>query len=241
MDKNVHGPSVSVVVPVYNEAGNIGPLAGEVIDALARHLDFELIFVDDGSTDDTAAEIRRAVTSSPFVSSRRHAQNRGQSAAVHTGVKAARSRIVAVLDGDGQNDPADIPRLLDYLDANPDIGLVIGERRNRKDDLLRKLSSRIANKVRSRLLGDGISDTGCGIKVFYREAFLELPAFDHMHRFMPALMRRNGHEIGALPVNHRSRLHGVSKYGVNNRLWVGITDMLGVMWLQKRRFQDDPS
>ena len=227
--------SISVVVPVYNEAGNIGPLASETIDALARFFDFEIIFVDDGSTDATTDEIRRAVALSPFIVSRRHARNRGQSAAVHTGVTAAKYNVIAVLDGDGQNDPRDIPRLLEALLANPGTGLVIGERRNIKDSWFRRVASRITNGVRSRLLRDGVGDTGCGVKVFHRDAYLRLPTFDHMHRFMPALFRHAGFDISSCVVNHRPRLKGASKYGVGNRLWAGIVDLLGVMWLQKRR------
>lgn len=235
MPKDNSTASISVVVPVYNEAGNIGPLASETIDALARCFDFEIIFVDDGSTDATTDEIHRAVTLSPFIASRRHARNRGQSAAVHTGVRAARYEVIAVLDGDGQNDPRDIPKLLEALRANPGTGLVIGERRKRRDNWVRRVSSRIANGVRSRLLRDGVGDTGCGVKVFHRDAYLQLPTFDHMHRFMPALFRYAGFDVRSVSVNHRPRLKGESKYGVGNRLWVGIVDLLGVMWLQKRR------
>lgn len=230
-----NSPHISVVIPVYNEGQNIRPLANEVFDALAGRLHYELIFVDDGSVDDTPDEIERMITQNPAVSICRHDRNRGQSAAVRTGVMAAGADIVAVLDGDGQNDPRDIPRLYGQLSMVPSLSMVIGERRDRKDSWLRRVSSRIANGIRSRLLGDGISDTGCGIKVFYRESFLSLPAFDHMHRFLPALLQREGGNVIAIPVNHRPRLHGLSKYGVGNRLWVGIMDLLGVRWLQKRR------
>lgn len=230
----VEKPDISVVIPVMNESGNICPLAGEVFDALEGRAQYELIFVDDGSTDDTLQKINGLVDRTRVTRLCRHEQNRGQSAAVRTGVRAARADLIAVLDGDGQNDPADILRLRDALLSAPGISLVIGERRNRKDSWLRRMSSRVANAIRSKLLGDGISDTGCGIKVFYRERFLELPAFDHMHRFLPALMQRDGGQVIALPVNHRPRVHGVSKYGVGNRLWVGIMDLLGVRWLQRR-------
>lgn len=228
-------PSISVVIPVYNEAANVRPLAGEVFDALAGRVHYELVFVEDGSVDDTVDEIEWVARQNPVVSICRHSHNRGQSAAIHTGVQAARGEVIAVLDGDGQNDPKDILKLVGQLVSAPGLSMVIGERRERKDNWRRRASSRIANKVRSFLLGDGISDTGCGLKVFYRDQFLKLPAFDHMHRFLPALVQREGGKVHALPVNHRPRLHGVSKYGVGNRLWAGVTDLLGVRWLQKRR------
>ena len=228
-------PDVSVVIPVYNEGANIRPLANEVFDSLAGRLHYELIFVDDGSDDDTPDEIEQMREQNPVVSIRRHSSNRGQSAAVRTGVQAAHADIIAVLDGDGQNDPRDILNLYGQLAAVPSLSMVIGERRDRKDNWLRRVSSRVANAIRSRLLGDGTSDTGCGLKVFYREQYLNLPAFDHMHRFLSALVQREGGKVYALPVNHRPRLHGLSKYGVGNRLWVGIMDLLGVRWLQKRR------
>lgn len=227
--------AVSVVVPVFNEAGNIQPLAAEMREALQGRFRYELVFVDDGSTDGTPDEIERAIAADPAIRMCRHDRNRGQSAAVRSGVRAARYEVVAVLDGDGQNDPRDIPKLYGQLAMVPGLSLVIGERRKRRDNWLRRVSSRVANRIRSSLLGDGISDTGCGLKVFYRDQFLDLPAFDHMHRFLPALVQRNGGRVYAVPVNHRPRLCGKSKYGVNNRLWVGITDLLGVMWLQKRR------
>ena len=227
-------PKISVVVPVCNEGANIAPLANDVFDALSGRIFYELIFVDDGSIDDTPDEIERMGRQNPAIRMCRHTRNRGQSAALRTGVESATAEVIAVLDGDGQNDPKDIVRLYGQLAMVPGLSMVIGERRERKDSWLRRVSSRIANFVRSRLLGDGISDTGCGIKVFYRQSFLSLPAFDHMHRFLPALVQRQGGRVIALPVNHRPRLHGVSKYGVGNRLWVGIVDILGVRWLQRR-------
>jgi dolichol-phosphate mannosyltransferase len=232
---NGQTPSVSVVVPVFNEAGNVGPLAREVFDALDGRMNYELIFVDDGSTDGTRDVLQDLRRDDGAVRVCEHASNCGQSAAVRTGVRAARHRVVAVIDGDGQNDPRDIPRLYGRLAAAPSLSLVIGERRKRRDGFLRRVSSRVANGVRSRLLGDGISDTGCGIKVFYRDLYLDLPAFDHMHRFLPALVQRCGGTVYSVPVNHRPRQSGESKYGVRNRLWVGIADMVGVMWLQRRR------
>ncbi len=226
---------ISVVIPVCNEAGNIVPLADEVFDALAGRIHYELIFVDDGSVDGTPDEVERVIKQHPeSVLLYKHRRNRGQSAAVRTGVKAARASVVAVLDGDGQNDPADILKLYGELVADRKLTMVIGERRLRRDSWVRRVSSRVANGVRSRLLGDGISDTGCGIKVIHRQSFLELPAFDHMHRFLPALVQRDGGIVVARPVNHRPRLNGLSKYGVTNRLWAGIVDMLGVLWLKKR-------
>jgi dolichol-phosphate mannosyltransferase len=226
---------ISVVVPVYNELGNIEPLVAEVREALSGRMNYELVFVDDGSQDGTRELIGRLASEDEAVVALLHPDNRGQSAAVRTGVKAARHPVIAVLDGDGQNDPRDIPKLVGQLAMVPRLSMVIGERRNRKDSWSRLLSSKVANKVRSKLLGDGVRDTGCGIKVFYRDQYLDLPAFDHMHRFLPALMQRYGGGVCSVPVNHRPRLSGTSKYGVGNRLWVGITDMLGVMWLQRRR------
>lgn len=232
---NIGSGKISVVIPVYNEAGNVRLLTEEVFAAVSGRFQCEVIFVDDGSTDSTVDEIQQAMQVHSEVSLRRHDRNKGQSAAVRTGVKAARSNVVVVLDGDGQNDPSDIPKLVGRLATVPSLSLVIGERRRRRDSRLRRLSSKVANAVRAHLLGDGVSDTGCGIKVFYRDEFLQLPAFDHMHRFMPALVQRNGGKVSSVPVNHRPRRMGRSKYGVNNRLWVGIADLLGVIWLQKRR------
>ena len=232
---NNSNTAVSVVVPVFEEEGNIQPLANEVFNALAGKMHYELIFVDDGSRDGTVEEIRRAIAQDPIVSLKQHDINKGQSAALRTGVKAARSKIIAVLDGDGQNDPADIPALLAALTSDLKTSMVIGQRVKRKDGWLRQVSSKVANGVRARVLKDGILDTGCGIKVFYRDDFLSLPAFDHMHRFLPALFQRDGGTVRSIPVNHRERWSGKSKYGANNRLWVGITDILGVIWLQRRR------
>jgi len=230
-----HKPNVSVIIPVYNESGNAAPLAVEISNALAEYAPYEVIFVDDCSTDDTLAELDKIMSMDPNVRICAHARNRGQSASVRTGILAASAEVIAILDGDGQNDPKDIPGLLDQFTSTPGISLIIGERQNRQDAWIRKLSSRVANSVRSFVLGDGINDAGCGLKVFNREEFLNLPAFDHMHRFLPALMRQDGHEVRSMPVNHRPRLRGQSKYGVNNRLWVGVVDMLGVIWLKRRR------
>ncbi len=227
-------PEISVVIPVCNEAENVAPLATEIAQALAGR-EFEILFVDDGSTDGTAAAVQ-ACRAAGIAQIRllRHSFRSGQSAAVCSGVRQARAAWVATLDGDGQNDPADIPAL---LAARGEARLVMGNRvGRRRDTWLRRLQSRVANGVRSRLLGDGTPDTGCGIKLMHRETFLELPRFDHMHRFLPALFQRAGAKVVSVPVNHRARARGTSKYGLFDRLWVGIVDIFGVMWL-KRRFR----
>lgn len=231
---NSHAPQLSVVIPVYNEGGNLAPLVEEIERSLARRMRCEVIVVDDGSLDATPAEAAALAAARPWLRIERHDRNRGQSAAIRTGVTAAAAPFVAVLDGDGQNDPADIPSLFAAVMLS-DSDMAVGERRTRRDALTRRFSSRIANKVRSSLLGDGVRDTGCGLKVFRRDDFLELPAFDHMHRFLPALMQQRGRKVRSLPVNHRPRRHGRSKYGIANRLWPGIVDLLGVMWLKRRR------
>ena len=228
-------PQLSVVIPAFNEHGNVTPLVEEIRQALNDRYDYEIVVVDDASTDATYQEITALASQYPQVRGQQHARNRGQSAAIHTGVDAAAAAVIAVLDGDGQNDPADIPALFEKLIATSDANMVVGERRQRNDSLVKKVSSRIANAVRDALLDDGIRDTGCGLKVFYRDDFLKLPAFDHMHRFLPALIQRDGGKVVAVAVNHRPRNHGTSKYGINNRLWVGIVDMFGVMWLKRRR------
>jgi dolichol-phosphate mannosyltransferase len=212
-------------------------LAREIAAALRGRADFEMIFVDDGSTDDTAERVRAARASGlPEVRLLRHSFRSGQSAAVNSGVRAARAPWIGTLDGDGQNDPADLPKFLAARadPANADVLLIMGNRVTRRDTWLRRLSSRIANGVRGGLLGDGTPDTGCGIKLFSRAAFLELPVFDHMHRFLPALFQRAGHRVVSIPVGHRPRVRGQSKYGLHNRLWVGIVDLFGVMWLKAR-------
>jgi dolichol-phosphate mannosyltransferase len=223
---------LSVVIPVCNEADNVGPLAQEIQAALAKHRPFEIIFVDDGSTDATAAAIQTERASIPEIRLLRHSQRSGQSKAVCTGVEAARAEWVATLDGDGQNDPADIPELIKALAAaEPSLKLVMGNRTTRKDTWLRRFSSRVANRVRGGLLRDGTPDTGCGIKLMHRDTFMRLPWFNHMHRFLPALYQRAGARVISVPVRHRPRTHGTSKYGLRNRLWVGIVDLFGVRWL----------
>jgi dolichol-phosphate mannosyltransferase len=229
-------PQVSVVVPVCNEDENVLPLAREIHAALESRYRFETIFVDDGSDDGTAAAVLAARDAAmPEIRLLKHGRRSGQSAAVATGVLHARAPWIATLDGDGQNDPADIPHLLAALNgAAPNLKLVMGNRTTRRDTWLRRLSSRIANGVRGGLLKDGTPDTGCGIKVFDRQVFLDLPRFNHMHRFMPALYQREGYTVISVPVNHRSRTRGKSKYGLHNRLWVGIVDLFGMIWLIRR-------
>jgi dolichol-phosphate mannosyltransferase len=231
------GLEVSVVIPVCNEQENVLPLAREIHAALEGRFRYETIFVDDGSTDGTADAVRAARKDGmPEIRLIRHSLRSGQSAAVATGVREARAPWIATLDGDGQNDPADIPNLLDAARraGSPRLRLVMGNRTTRRDTWLRRLSSRIANGVRGWMLRDGTPDTGCGIKVFDRAVFVDMPRFNHMHRFMPALYQREGYEVVSVPVNHRERTRGKSKYGLHNRLWVGIVDLFGVMWLIRR-------
>jgi glycosyltransferase involved in cell wall biosynthesis len=229
--------SLSVVVPVKDEAGNAGPLAREIAAALKGE-DTEIIFVDDGSTDATAAELAALKTELPNLRVIRHGRNSGQSRAIRTGVRAARGDIVATLDGDGQNDPADLPKLIAALKANDRLGMVSGVRAKRKDNFSRRLASSLANGFRRRALNDTAVDSGCGIKAFRREAFLALPYFDHQHRFMTTLMLREGYDVGFADVNHRPRLHGRSKYTNLQRMFAGIYDILGVRWLQARTKPD---
>lgn len=231
-------PSLSVVIPLCNEAENVASLTDEILTALTSIDHYEIILVDDGSDDATAAEMVAArQRHGSIVRLLHHSVRSGQSAAVCSGVRAARARWIATLDGDGQNDPADLPRLLTALSSrtNPRLDLVMGNRGTRRDSWLRRISSRVANRVRGGLLGDATPDSGCGIKVFARDVFLDLPRFDHMHRFLPALFQRAGSDIVSLQVTHRPRLHGRSKYGLHNRLWVGIVDMIGVLWLLSRQ------
>jgi dolichol-phosphate mannosyltransferase len=229
-------PELSVVVPVCNEAENVGPLAREIAEALTGR-PFEILFVDDGSTDKTADAVRAARDAGiPEIRLLRHSFRSGQSAAVTTGVRNARAEWIATLDGDGQNDPADLPALWTAKGepANASVRLFQGNRVTRRDTPYRRLQSRVANGVRSSLLGDGTPDTGCGIKLMHRETYLSLPYFDHMHRFLPALFMRTGARVISIPVRHRPRSRGQSKYGMFDRLWVGIVDIFGVMWLRRR-------
>jgi glycosyltransferase involved in cell wall biosynthesis len=225
--------AVSVVVPVKDEAGNVSSLAREIAAAL-KEQPHEIIFIDDGSTDGTAQALTGLKPEIPQLRVLRHARNLGQSRGIRTGVQAAKGEIIVTLDGDGQNDPADIPRLLQALKADPDLGMVSGIRVKRRDRASRRLASRLGNGFRNWLLGDGASDTGCGLKAFRRQAFLDLPYFDHIHRFLIALMLREGVGVSYVPVNHRPRLTGRSKYTNFGRLLVSVHDLLGVRWLQRR-------
>ena len=227
---------LSIVVPVRNEAENILPLIAEIHAALHGRGEFEVLYVDDGSTDATRERLAEAMALHPRLRVIAHRESCGQSAALLSGVRAARGEWIATLDGDGQNDPADMATLLAARDAarTADLQLVCGHRKRRKDVWLKRMASRIANGVRSRLLGDATPDTGCGLKLVLRAAYLELPVFDHMHRFLPALIQRNGGATLSVEVNHRPRTRGQSNYGVLDRLWVGIVDLFGVMWLKRR-------
>ncbi|HEY5644772.1 MAG TPA: glycosyltransferase family 2 protein, partial [Pseudomonadales bacterium] len=229
--------ALSVVVPVHNEAGNVRTLCDEIRWALERGPDYEVVFVDDASGDDTLAVLAELRRADMRIRVLHHEKRCGQSAALLSGVRAARAEWVVTLDGDCQNDPGDIPRLLAARDtpgAPADLGLVNGHRRLRRDSRLRRWSSRVANAVRAALLRDATADSGCGLRLFRRDMFLALPFFDHMHRFVPALMLRQGGAVLSVEVNHRPRKSGHSHYGISNRVWVGIADLLGVYWLQRR-------
>jgi glycosyltransferase involved in cell wall biosynthesis len=227
-------PDISVVAPLFDEEGAAPGLAREIAAAFEGH-NYEIVFVDDASRDGTRAALKALQAEIPQLRVLAHRRNAGQSRAIRTGVLGARGAIIVTLDGDGQNDPADGPRLVEALLAGPpELALVGGERVKRQDSQAKKLASRIANGVRKRLLNDTANDTGCGLKAFRREAFLRLPYFDHMHRYLPALMIREGYRTAFLPVRHRHRQTGVSKYTNLGRLWVSLSDLLGVMWLQSR-------
>ena len=229
-------PAVSVVVPVRNEAENVGPLADEIAAALSGRWNFELIYVNDGSSDGTGAALNALKAERAWLRQVKHEESCGQSAAVRSGVAAARAPVIATLDGDGQNDPSFIPALLHALEQGGErIGLVAGQRVGRRSSAFKKLQSRIANGVRGAILRDGTRDSGCGLKVFRRDAFLALPYFDGLHRFLPALFRRDGFAIAYVDVIDRARRHGQSNYGMWDRLWVGILDLAGVWWLIRRR------
>jgi dolichol-phosphate mannosyltransferase len=229
-------PRVSIVIPVFDEEDNLALLVGEVATA-ARGLDYELILVDDGSRDGSREVLAGLAAGEPRLRVLLHERNRGQSAALVTGFAAARGEVVVTLDGDLQNDPADVPRVLALLDEGWDV--VSGVRAQRRDSWVRRASSRVANGVRRGLLDDGISDVGCSLKA-YRASFLRrLPPFHGMHRFLPALARMEGARVAEVRVHHRPRRHGTSKYGIGNRLWRGIKDLFAVRWMQQRWI--DPS
>ncbi len=226
----------SVVVPVHDEAGNAPALAREIAEALDGR-SYEMIFVADASRDDTRAELIALKGELPGLRLIGHRKNAGQSRAVRTGVLAAQAPVIGTLDGDGQNDPADLPRLLARLnraEAAATLAMVAGKRAKRQDSWSKRMASRVANAVRKAALKDGADDSGSGVKVFKREAFLRLPYFDHMHRFIPALMLREGYAVEFLEVNHRPRSAGRSKYTNLGRLAANMTDLFGVMWLQSR-------
>ena len=234
-------PQYSVVVPCYNEQDNIVSLLDEIVAMIAGDPAFEIIIVDDCSEDATRTRLiqarKRLISTFKLVS---HEVNSGQSAAICTGVDLAKGSWIATLDGDGQNDPYDIPKLIKILNVardKPGVPILCGHRTKRQDSWIRKFSSRVANAVRTRLLNDATADTGCGLKLVSREAFMRLPRFDHMHRFLPALIQRDGGYVISVAVGHRPRKAGHSKYGISNRLWVGITDLIGVMWLRRRKFK----
>jgi len=229
-------PDLSVVIPVQNEEENIRLLIDEVRQALDGVLDYELIYVNDGSTDSTLEILNEVRTDFHLLHIISHETGVGQSTAVRTGIISARSSLIATLDGDGQNDPADIPALYDTFIKHADEGVVLvnGYRKKRKDTFIKRLSSRLANGIRGWLLDDDTPDTGCGLKVFSREVYLDIPFFDHLHRFLPAMMINEGGRVMSVEVNHRERQLGSSHYGFFDRLWVGIFDIMGVIWLKSR-------
>jgi len=227
---------VSIVVPVRNEAENIGPLIAEIAAALDGRWKYEIMYVNDGSTDASGERIAAIMKQRENLRQIRHATSSGQSAAVRSGVRAARGAIVATLDGDGQNNPAFLPDLISAIEKGGErVGLVAGQRVGRKDTGFKKIQSRIANGVRNGILRDGTRDTGCGLKAFRREVFLMMPYFDGLHRFLPALVRREGYDIAYVEVTDRPRRSGVSNYGFFDRLWIGIMDLAGVWWLIRRK------
>ena len=227
---------VSIVVPVRNEADNVAPVIGEIAAALDGRWAYEIIYVNDGSTDATPQRLADLMKQRPNLRRLDHATSSGQSAAVRSGVRAARGAVVATLDGDGQNNPAFLPDLIAaVMSGNGRVGLAAGQRVGRKDTGFKKIQSRIANAVRNAILKDGTRDTGCGLKCFRRDVFLSLPYFDGLHRFLPALVRREGFDIAYVDVTDRPRHSGVSNYGFFDRLWIGIMDLAGVWWLIRRK------
>ena len=235
---------LSVVVPAHNEVGNVAPLLSEIRAALDGLADYELIYVDDGSDDGTAERLAHLQQDVPRLRVIRLRRRTGQSAAILAGVRAARGAWIATLDGDGQDDPADLTSMLAMVrhpPSTPALKLVVGHRLHRRDALTKRLASRFANGVRARVLGDATPDTGCGLKLFSREAFVGLPQFDHMHRFLPALFLQSGWQVTSMPVRHRPRRHGRSHYGVLDRLGAGVVDLVGVLWLKHRALRPNAS
>lgn len=232
-------PALSVVVPMKDEMDNVAPLVREIEAALRNHCTFEIVCVDDGSEDATADKLRAAKSQCEELRVLEHEFCCGQSTATRTGVQGARAPWIVTLDGDLQNPPSEIVKLIVARDscAEQNLAMVAGQRLKREDSLFKKLSSQIANKARSAVLGDGIRDTGCSLKLFRRDVFLELPYFDHMHRFLPALIQRAGGHVITVDVEHRPRATGLTKYGLGNRLWTGIVDLMGVLWLKRRAKQ----
>jgi len=227
-------PDFSVVVPVFDEGGAAPALAREIAAAFGER-NYEIVFVNDASRDNTLELLTALKAEIPQLRVLSHQKNSGQSRSVRSGILAARAPIIVTMDGDGQNDPADAPRLAERLKAAPPtLSMVGGERVKRQDSNAKRFASRFGNGERGWLLKDGALDTGCGLKAFRREAFLRLPYFDHIHRYLPALMIREGYEIAFEPVNHRHRETGVSKYTNFGRLKASVSDLLGVLWLQSR-------
>jgi dolichol-phosphate mannosyltransferase len=225
---------VSVVVPVKDEAENVAPLAREIAAALKGEQAHEIIFIDDGSADGTAAALSALRAEIPQLRVLRHGSNLGQSRGVRSGVLAAKGEIIVTLDGDGQNDPADIPKLLAALRADNTLGMVSGVRVKRQDTASRRVASKLGNRFRNWMLKDGATDTGCGLKAFRRDAYLALPYFDHQHRYLIALIKREGYGVSFVPVGHRARTAGTSKYTNFGRMLVSVNDLLGVRWLISR-------
>ena len=236
-------PWLSIVIPLKNEADNVGYVTEEIVAACEALAPYEVVYVDDGSTDDTAARVRALAGRYPFVRLVQHPASGGQSAAVHSGVGLARGSVVCTLDGDGQNPPSEIPKLAALLEGRAfpaGVGLIAGQRVGRQDTASKRWASRAANGLRQRLLNDGTRDTGCGLKMFPRALFLTLPYFDHMHRYLPALVGRDGWKTLHVDVAHAARHAGRSKYANLGRALVGVSDLMGVMWLIRRRKKTRP-